>query len=304
MNIHQVEFFVECCNSGSISAAANKLHITPSGLRLALHRLEEDFGVSLIQWGSPSFALTDDGKFFLENAYLMLGAYENCRTHFSGQQHYETVRVSSSIHFPIEYIGILMADFRLKHPNVNFYVTDSEGEQCDHAVENGIDELGFNTGPFSAELFEYYPILRYSLLAVVNRKNPASALPAFPIQLLETHKVVTAMTKPSDTVLRDTFRQDGVELRIATRCTRESAIFQRANHNPEQIGIIDDEIAAHVNYPELKILPFEDLSITRNVYLFHRKNANLSKAALEFKRYVLKRIREDGAALRGAPTGG
>ena len=68
MDIRQLVFFLEVCKNGGIQRASEKLHISPSGLRLALHRMEDELETSLIRWGAKSFELTANGEYFEEQA--------------------------------------------------------------------------------------------------------------------------------------------------------------------------------------------------------------------------------------------
>ena len=52
MTIQQLNYYIEACRCGAISTAAERLYISPSGLRLALHRIEQELGCKLLDWGA------------------------------------------------------------------------------------------------------------------------------------------------------------------------------------------------------------------------------------------------------------
>ena len=158
----------------------NTLHITPAGLRLSLHRLEAECGVNLILWGSHEVKLTDDGRYFLEQAHKMYRVYEECKDHFgSSGQKKEIVRIASGINFPSNFIGNTLVEFNATHNKYCFSLTDYANKYCDSAVEECRADIGFNTGPFDDQKFQYYPIMKYSLYLVINRMNPLSQLHCF-----------------------------------------------------------------------------------------------------------------------------
>ena len=142
MNIQQIVAFDETCRHSSISKAAEALHITPSGLRLSLHRLEDELGAGLIVWGERNFLLTEDGVFFLENARAIRAIYERCTGYFSGEQRFETMNIASCTNFPSGLLGSFYHEFHQRNANIFCTTTDYASSQCDNAVSDREAELG------------------------------------------------------------------------------------------------------------------------------------------------------------------
>ena len=46
MEINQIRYYIEVCSCGSISRAAEKLHMSQQGLSMAIRRLETELGCS------------------------------------------------------------------------------------------------------------------------------------------------------------------------------------------------------------------------------------------------------------------
>src|ERR1700758_1012175 len=66
--------FVTVIDSGSITAAAEKLQQTVSGVSRALTRLERQLGVALILRTTRRLQLTEEGELFLDRARAILAA--------------------------------------------------------------------------------------------------------------------------------------------------------------------------------------------------------------------------------------
>ncbi|RMM87407.1 hypothetical protein ALP26_04663 [Pseudomonas savastanoi pv. glycinea] len=64
----ELQVFVSVIESGSISAAAEKMGQTPSGVSRTLSRLEAKLETTLINRTTRRMDLTEEGKFFLERA--------------------------------------------------------------------------------------------------------------------------------------------------------------------------------------------------------------------------------------------
>jgi len=68
----ELQVFVSVIESGSISAAAEKMGQTPSGISRTLSRLEAKLETTLINRTTRRMDLTEEGKFFLTRARLIL----------------------------------------------------------------------------------------------------------------------------------------------------------------------------------------------------------------------------------------
>lgn len=65
MNINQLKYFITVCEFGTISAAAEYLHIAQPSLSLAIKELETEFGTLLFNRTHRGMQLTSEGKLFL-----------------------------------------------------------------------------------------------------------------------------------------------------------------------------------------------------------------------------------------------
>ena len=68
MKLERLSAFVAVADSGSISAAAQRLGLSKSVVSERLAELERDLGTSLIQRTTRKMSLTEDGSAFLQRA--------------------------------------------------------------------------------------------------------------------------------------------------------------------------------------------------------------------------------------------
>ncbi|MCF5704843.1 LysR family transcriptional regulator [Pseudomonas syringae] len=71
-SILDLEIFVRTADSGSISAAARALELTPAAASIALKRLEIRLGIRLFARSTRSMRLTEEGRRYLESVRLAL----------------------------------------------------------------------------------------------------------------------------------------------------------------------------------------------------------------------------------------
>ena len=73
-SILDLEVFVRTADSGSLSAAARGLGLTPAAASIALKRLETRLGVRLLARSTRSMRLTEEGRRYLDSARVALAA--------------------------------------------------------------------------------------------------------------------------------------------------------------------------------------------------------------------------------------
>lgn len=75
-SLEEMLAFVSVVDCGSISAAAEQLEQTASGVSRALNRLEEKLAVTLLRRTTRRLELTEEGEVFLAQARRILASVE------------------------------------------------------------------------------------------------------------------------------------------------------------------------------------------------------------------------------------
>ena len=77
MDINQLRYYIEVCNCGSISKAAEKVHLSQQGLSLSIRRLEQELEADLFYRKPGGIVLTELGKAVKEEAEELLKHVDN-----------------------------------------------------------------------------------------------------------------------------------------------------------------------------------------------------------------------------------
>ena len=80
MTLKQLEYFVTIINCGSISAAAQQLHISQPPLSMQIRSLEEELGVLLLERSTRVVRATDAGQRLYEKALDILDLVKETET--------------------------------------------------------------------------------------------------------------------------------------------------------------------------------------------------------------------------------
>ena len=135
----EIQAFVQIVESGSITAAADRLALAKSAVSRRLNELEDDLGVELFHRTTRKLTLTDSGEGFYNRCVRILADLEEAE-HAVSAAHHELrgqLRIAAPHSFGLLHLGPAIIDFQQQHPNLRFDI-DFDDRQVD-LMHEGFD---------------------------------------------------------------------------------------------------------------------------------------------------------------------
>ncbi|MFC5473387.1 LysR substrate-binding domain-containing protein [Paraherbaspirillum soli] len=130
MPIHSddLRIFIAVVDCGSLSAAAEQLEQTTSGVSRALSRLEQKLASSLLLRTTRRMELTEEGRLFLEKARAIVSAMEEAEEciRIRHQKPSGRLRVDASPPFMLHCIVPNIDEFRRSYPDIALELTSND----------------------------------------------------------------------------------------------------------------------------------------------------------------------------------
>ena len=105
LDLNELEQLITFADMGTLSLAADKLHISQPTITRTMQHLEEVFGVSLFERGKNKITLNDTGIKAVEQARQLLSAADNAlRTVRAFDKSLHTITISSCAPAPLWYV--------------------------------------------------------------------------------------------------------------------------------------------------------------------------------------------------------
>ncbi|MDI9738729.1 LysR substrate-binding domain-containing protein, partial [Stutzerimonas stutzeri] len=145
-NLDEMLAFVSVVDSGSISAAAEQLEQTASGVSRALSRLEDKLTVTLLRRTTRRLELTEEGEAFLAQARRILASVEEAEEQMALRRQAPAgrLRVNTASPFMLHVIVPLIGDFRARYPLIELELHSDD--RIVDLLERRID-LAIRIGP-------------------------------------------------------------------------------------------------------------------------------------------------------------
>lgn len=142
----ELQVFVCVIECGSISAAAEQLAQTPSAVSRSLSRLEAKLDTTLINRTTRRMDLTEEGRYFFEQAKLILDQMDELEERLSSRQRNPSgrLRINAASPFMLHAIVPYVAEFRSLYPDIqlelnsNDLIIDLLEQSTDIAIRIGV----------------------------------------------------------------------------------------------------------------------------------------------------------------------
>ncbi|MBP0599587.1 LysR family transcriptional regulator [Herbaspirillum sp. LeCh32-8] len=124
----ELRTFVAVVEAGTLSAAAEVLEQTTSGVSRALSRLEEKLGASLLTRTTRRMDLTEEGHAFLEQARNILAAMETAEdtVRMRTQKPVGKLRVDAAVPFMLHCVVPHVGAFREAYPDIELELNTND----------------------------------------------------------------------------------------------------------------------------------------------------------------------------------
>ena len=179
--LDEMQAFLAVIDSGSISAAAEQLGQTPSGVSRALGRLEDKLGTTLLTRTTRRLHLTAEGEAYLRHARAIIDAVESAEEQMAARRERPAgrLRVDAAMPFVLHVIAPLVAGYRARYPDVQLELNSSD--RYIDLLERRTD-LAIRIGPLADSTLHARPLGRCRLQVLASpaylatRGEPASVV--------------------------------------------------------------------------------------------------------------------------------
>ena len=174
MDLRTLQFFLTVAEEGSISRAAEQLHISQPTVSREMMELEKELNKTLLVRTSKNVSLTPDGLLFRETARDMLALYQKAVA-----QKAESADLVGEIYLgageteSFSYIADRIKEFRKSHPKVVFHIISENADEIRADIDKGVLDLGFVMRSGNLERYHQLEIDRWeSWGAIVPLEHP------------------------------------------------------------------------------------------------------------------------------------
>ncbi|WP_455683659.1 LysR family transcriptional regulator [Thomasclavelia sp.] len=173
MEIRVLRYFMAIAREGSITNAANYLHVTQPTLSRQIRDLEDELGQKLFIRGSHSMTLTTEGMILRKRAEEILSMVDKTEAEFNSMES----TVSGDIYIgggetdAIKLVAQIAKDLRTSYPGIHYHLHSGNSEDVTERLDKGLLDFGILIQPADISKYDYINIPAQDTWGVIMRRD-------------------------------------------------------------------------------------------------------------------------------------
>lgn len=173
MEIRVLRYFLAIAREGSITNAANFLHVTQPTLSRQIKDLEDELGKKLFVRGSHNMSLTREGIIFYKRAEEIISMVDKTEAEFKTME--DSIAVDIYIGGgeteAIKLIAEVISELRENYPNIHYHLYSGNAFDVTERIDCGLLDFGILIQPADISKYDYIHIPAKDTWGVVMRKD-------------------------------------------------------------------------------------------------------------------------------------
>ena len=173
MELRVLKYFLTVAREGSITGAANSLHLTQPTLSRQLQDLEKELGQKLLIRGKYKVSLTPEGMILRKRAQEIVEMVEKTEAEFSSLKN----TLSGDIYIgcgetdSMKYIAQIIKEIQNNYPEIKFHIHSGNAEDVTEKLDRGLLDFGVLIQPIDLSKYDHIELPQKDIWGVVMRKD-------------------------------------------------------------------------------------------------------------------------------------
>lgn len=177
MEIRVLKYFLAVAREGSITKAANFLHLTQPTLSRQLQNLEKELGQKLLIRGQHNVTLTPEGHILKQRAEEIIDLAKKTEQEFHSIKDTisGTVYIGSGESYAIKNITDIMKEIQDQYGEIKFDLLSGNSDDITEKLEKGLLDFAVFIEPINVSKYNYLTLPDKDRWGVIMKKNSPMA---------------------------------------------------------------------------------------------------------------------------------
>ena len=173
MELRVLRYFLTVAREGSITAAANSLHLTQPTLSRQLQDLEKELGQKLLVRGKYRVSLTPEGMMLRKRAQEIVDMADKTESEFRAIKDVigGDIYIGSGETDSMKYVAEVMTELQTRYPEIKFHIYSGNAEDVTEKLDRGLLDFGILIQPIDLSKYDTLTMPEKDVWGVVMRKD-------------------------------------------------------------------------------------------------------------------------------------
>ena len=239
MDIRTMQYFLAVIREGTISAAAESLHVAQPSLSRQMKDLEEELSVTLFERGNRRITLTEEGQVLRRRAEELVRLMQLTQEEIAQVKHQLTgsIRIGAGESQAFRFFAETAATLLKEHPDVQLHITSGDTQDLMDELDNGLIDFALIFTEFDHERFRSIRLPAVDRFGVLMRRDHPLASKA-EIRMADLAEVPLMISRASQSYwesVTETRRLNIIGTYNLTNMLAATCVGLYFNVTPEQI---------------------------------------------------------------------
>lgn len=284
MDLRQLEIIRAIADTGSFTAAGDKLHVSQSAVSRQILLLEDELGEPVFHRIGRKIRITPAGESLLRLSHRVFQDLQDTVSGITEKQESlrATMRLVGGMTVCLYVFPELLAEVRRIHPHLDLKITVGSGERSIAMLRSGAGDLGLLTLPVDASDLVSVPALEEELLLITYPSHPLARkkqivpadLDKQPFILFETGSITRRLVE-------EFFTRERIDAQIVMETENVEIIKAMVRHGLGISVIPSQAAAADVRTKQLFCSRIAGTSLVRTTGWLYPKMSRLPRTITE-----------------------
>ena len=173
MEFRVLRYFLTVAREGSITAAANSLHLTQPTLSRQLQDLEKELGQKLLVRGKYKVSLTPEGMILRKRAEEIVDMVEKTEAEFQSISDIVggDIYIGCGETDSMKHIAEVMKELQLQYPDIKFHIYSGNAEDVTEKLDKGLLDFGVLIQPIDLSKYDNITLPDKDVWGVIARSD-------------------------------------------------------------------------------------------------------------------------------------
>lgn len=283
MTLRHLRIFVAVCLYGSITKAAQALHIAQPSVSLAIKELEDYYHMQLFDRISRKLFLTAEGERFLKYASHITSLFEEMEQSMEHWDDFSTMNIGSSITIANSLLCDCMKAYQQRYPERQIQILIENSKILEEAIlENRLD-LALIEGIPTHEHIQKIPFFQDELVVLCANDHPLTKRSILTLQdIAQENFLLREKGSGTRDILDSIMHVHNLQLHPIWESASTRALV-RGVQNGFGISILPYQmVRSELKAGLVQRLTLHDVSFKRKYYIIYHSNKHLHTGLKDF----------------------
>lgn len=283
MTLRHLKIFIEVYETGSTTAAAERLCIVQPSVSHAISEMEKYYGIKLFDRIAKRLYITEAGKRLFHYATHIVGSFEEMEREMRNFDASGVIRVGASITIGNYLLPNYIKEFKESHPNMEVKVIIDNSETIkQYVIENKID-LGLIEGMVHNPFIIKNEFRDDELIMICANSHPFADRMDIEIDQIQQEKFIM---RENGSAVREIFDSimtlQGIQIDPIWESTSTQAIVRAVGANLGVSVLPYLLVKDSLDRKEIKQFRIKDVTFQRKFSIIYHKSKFITQCAREF----------------------